>query len=702
MDDEHGGDAPKTPSDESVPEPHQKRSRINEDELDAQASKAKDLIASPSEPALRLASSPLPADDESAFASLSDATNLSLDGTHLPSGGLPQTPLAQPQLHHLQQLQFAQIQQLQQLQALWYTNPIAAFQLSTLGAGQAVPPLLSPFATLASTPFALGSSALFNGGNVGSAASSIPIGATPLPFLLPGAAPAAAAVPTMPTGILPTAASFAPKPQHKKALDQMPPDADYTFHKAGGAKANTRRFVLRQVWKCASQPCSAQWTAEVSYSSEAAIVSWNSSGEHSNHDKTPPRARVTPEMRNRVKELVMMGNAKPAQLHQQLVLEAAQRTGGGEIGEGEVPTRRQLETIKYRATVAGMPHGRDRVANLLALYKAELRLSNLSPPRYVYMADWQVNVAGESHYLFVDTTFDLVEDKLKLTTLLAQPLTVDMLVPLAWCIHSGMDAAEYTHLFRSVVDASTSCSLKMRLSAIFTDFDLSLRNALQAVWSGIPHHGDLFHFLQAIRRWCVQHGQDAIANEAQSKARELATTRPDAAFRNKLVEFSTFWKTKSVAFWEYFEQQWLKRTSSGQWALSARAEGLPTGDQALEGYNNRLATTVFKGRTKVALDLAMKFLHEEAAYYCAIMKNKALATAHLRERELIRARADASRPSPRLAPLSVPPPPLLPAAQVDASASNTDDAALAEGDLLLPLPGALMIMCCFHLLFLAN
>lgn len=114
---------------------------------------------------------------------------------------------------------------------------------------------------------------------------------------------------------------------------------------------------------------------------EAAIVSWNSSGEHSNHAKAPPRARITAEVRNRVRELVTMGNAKPAQLHQQLVLEAAQRAGGGEIGEGEVPTRRQLETIKYRATVTGMPHGRDRAANLVALYRAELRLSNLSPPR---------------------------------------------------------------------------------------------------------------------------------------------------------------------------------------------------------------------------------------------------------------------------------------------------------------------------------
>lgn len=162
------------------------------------------------------------------------------------------------------------------------------------------------------------------------------------------------------------------------------------------------------------------------------------------------------------------------------------------------------------------------------------------------------------------------------------------------------------------------------------------------MWPSVPHYGDLFHFLQAIRRWCTQHGQDANVALAVAKARELATTRPDAAFRAKLTEFLSVWKVKSPPFSDYFEQQWTKRTQSGQWALSARPEALPTGDQALEGYNNRLASVVFKDRLNVPLDKAMQFLHEEATYTCTLMKNKALSVPHLREREQIRQRADAS------------------------------------------------------------
>lgn len=211
------------------------------------------------------------------------------------------------------------------------------------------------------------------------------------------------------------------------------------------------------------------------------------------------------------------------------------------------------------------------------------------------------------------------------------------------------------------------------------------------MWPSVPHYGDLFHFLQAIRRWCTQHGQDANVALAVAKARELATTRPDAAFRAKLTEFLSFWKVKSPPFSDYFEQQWTKRTQSGQWALSARPEALPTGDQALEGYNNRLATVVFKDRLNVPLDKAMQFLHEEATYTCTLMKNKALSVPHLREREQIRQRADASRPLPRSTSLLPFAPPAAAEAEVDVpTPTDDDDAALSsilpDADNQLPSP----------------
>ena len=212
--------------------------------------------------------------------------------------------------------------------------------------------------------------------------------------------------------------------------------------------------------------------APFSFKSDAATVNWNRSGasEHTNHGPNPPRIRIAEVTRNRAKELLTVGNAKPAQLHQQLVLEAVARANGGEIGEGEVPTRRQLETLKYRTGIEGMPHGRDRVLNVAALFHAELRLSNISPPRYVYMADWQLNVAAEPHYLFVDTTFDLVENKLKLSTLLALPLTVEMLVPIAWCIHSGMSMGT-----SSVLSQTPSPLARFRCGLVQPSQTLTLR-----------------------------------------------------------------------------------------------------------------------------------------------------------------------------------------------------------------------------------
>src|SRR4051812_44287641 len=102
MSEGQGAEGPSTLAEESTAQPQQKRSRINEDELDVQASRAQQLIASPAEHILRSASSPLPADEDSAFTSLSEVTN-SIDPSEAPA--IPQSHIAQPQLQHMQQLQ---------------------------------------------------------------------------------------------------------------------------------------------------------------------------------------------------------------------------------------------------------------------------------------------------------------------------------------------------------------------------------------------------------------------------------------------------------------------------------------------------------------------------------------------------------------------------------------------------------------------
>jgi hypothetical protein len=75
MSEGQGADGPRTLAEESTAQPRQKRSRINEDELDVQSLRAQQLISSPAEHILRSASSPLPADEDSAFTSLSEVTD---------------------------------------------------------------------------------------------------------------------------------------------------------------------------------------------------------------------------------------------------------------------------------------------------------------------------------------------------------------------------------------------------------------------------------------------------------------------------------------------------------------------------------------------------------------------------------------------------------------------------------------------------
>jgi hypothetical protein len=90
--------------------------------------------------------------------------------------------------------------------------------------------------------------------------------------------------------------------------------------------------------------------------------------------------------------------------------------------------------------------------------------------------------------------------------------------------------------------------------------------------------------------------------------------------------FLQLWKQKDAAYANYFQSQWMKSVPPYEWAQCARKTGVPSGDQLLESYNNRLKRTLFPRRNEkldVVVDLLF-FFFQESNYYFSVLDNEAL------------------------------------------------------------------------------
>src|SRR5262249_3774037 len=158
--------------------------------------------------------------------------------------------------------------------------------------------------------------------------------------------------------------------------------------------------------------------------------------------------------------------------------------------------------------------------------------------------------------------------------------------------------------------------------------------------------GDLFHVQRAVVKWCNAHCSDYTSTATRivyqlARARTQADFSAQAASLRDAAERAAAGDVQKL-FFNYFNTNWLVHkdvTGPAHWAPCYRESGYPTGDQALEGYNNRLAQVVFHGQLHVPLDRAVDYLATEAKYQHARLTNPAVLAPQLAHGEQVRMRA---------------------------------------------------------------
>ena len=154
------------------------------------------------------------------------------------------------------------------------------------------------------------------------------------------------------------------------------------------------------------------------------------------------------------------------------------------------------------------------------------------------------------------------------------------------------------------------------------DFDIALRNAIAAVWPSAVNVGDLFHLLHATRNWLSIHGFSAQANGIINDLGDVARAANFEQFTQALASFKDKYKFMP-AFICYFANQWEQRIATAEWALFARNNGIPTGDQILEAWHHHLKGTVLNGEEQHRFTIANS--HKDMRYLANLANQSGIA-----------------------------------------------------------------------------
>lgn len=173
---------------------------------------------------------------------------------------------------------------------------------------------------------------------------------------------------------------------------------------------------------------------------------------------------------------------------------------------------------------------------------------------------------------------------LKVVLIKAKALTL----PVAWMISDSTTSASYERFFRQVATEKNGLS-RFDPTVVFGDFDIALENAVTAVWPTTLVCGDYFHFLQANWRWYkrASTGEDAGRRLLLPMLQILYHSPTTTIFQRNLHAFGRYWLYSNAYYARYFTSTWLRTQPPVKWAKFGRGH-LPSGDQALEAYNNRL------------------------------------------------------------------------------------------------------------------
>jgi hypothetical protein len=404
---------------------------------------------------------------------------------------------------------------------------------------------------------------------------------------------------------------------HENTVDSI---SLFRWQKDGGMKniKISNNPIQRQYFRCSrwNKPdkdygCKARMTQEYNYQNE--MINQYTNNENHNH-ALPSKVRLAPEVVADIKQR-LLHKQKVADIHKDIV------NGSDCSNPSKIASRKQIHNMAAYLKRSLLPTG-DAIQNMITLYGHKfIREIRVFPAIHILMMAPEAATLLQEYgkILYIDGTFNICEGKLVLTTLMATVNGIGL--PCAWILSNSRTQQSYEKMLRIIKEELTENRLEPK--AILCDFEGALRNSCANIFQEALICGDAFHFVQACTRWMKQNGGCEFIDELVITLRILWASNSTMHFAENLASFEKIWAHKHAPFLAYFKRMWLQIYPPASWASFGRGKNVPSGDQILEGYHNRLQSIVLSHKNE-AVDHVVHLLWQEWQY-----QYKIITTPHL-------------------------------------------------------------------------
>lgn len=311
--------------------------------------------------------------------------------------------------------------------------------------------------------------------------------------------------------------------------------------------------MIRNYYRCAETSCSARKVIDEKEGTETIKITQK-------HNHPPNKKRkVDRKIVKEAKQRLSTG-VRPATVHFQLVREAQKR--GEDLHSGNIPSREQLKNWAAWLKRNKFP-SRDSLDNITAMYGTSFcpDIHYWPTVRIILVADRGLKMFAEfGDIFFLDTTFDLIKEKLFLTTLMMRYQGWG--IPIAWLISSNRTIETYEH-FLSYLAKHVPQYYRFAPAACLGDFDPALRGAVEKTLPGTNYFGDFFHFLYDNIKWKMAYGSEANTNkQTLSRTLRILWASPTREhFDQNFRLFCAIW-SRDPPYLRYFNDTWMRRFPS--------------------------------------------------------------------------------------------------------------------------------------------
>ena len=198
-----------------------------------------------------------------------------------------------------------------------------------------------------------------------------------------------------------------------------------------------------------------------------------------------------------------------------------------------------------------------------------------------YCSDFQQRCISESHFIFIDGTFDTAPTNFK-QVLVIMGQTAHMNVPLAYLLLPNKMQSTYVialTLFKNEVQASFWSG-----ATFITDFEKAEFNAVKQVLMNTSHHLQLcyFHFVQSMMRHFNDYPEDELTDHLFDLSKMLPFI-PQKVLYDAFEVMETYPEIKK--FVNYFKENYLKIYEFDDWSVFGKPSQIVISNNVAESHN---------------------------------------------------------------------------------------------------------------------